>query len=185
MLFATGWKAAVEESDIARDLESELRRDAEEAEHDAAKLAARARRLGAVAFDSMARGDLVTITTLGHSVSGTIHHAAGDLASVATVDGSTDVNLGGPIAMRITRRAHASGRGRARGASSFTARLTEYELTGEQVEVVAPLVDIVASGQITAVARDHVALVTLDEDSLYIPVGHIAFVVRHGTQQHM
>ncbi len=181
MLIATGWKGAVEESDITRDLENELRLDAEEAERDAAKLAARARHLGAVAFDSMARGDLVTITAFGHSVSGTIRHAAGDLASIEATDSSTDVNLGGPIAIQIARRADSPGHGRTRGASSFAARLTEYELTGEQVEIVAPLIGLVASGQITAVAQDHVAFVTLDEHSLYVPVGQIAFVVRRGS----
>ena len=169
----------MEEPDIAGDLENELRFDAEEAERDAAKLAARTRHLGAVAFDSMARGDLVTITALGHAVSGTIRHAAGDLASVELSDGSAEVNLGGPVAIQIARRAQSSGHGRTRGAPSFSARLTEFELTGEQVDIIAPVVGLVASGQITAVAHDHVAFVTLDEHSLYIPLQQISFVIQH------
>ena len=178
MLIATGWKGTVDQPDIGADLENELRFDAEEAERDAAKLAARTRHLGAVAFDSMARGDLVTIITLGHAVSGTIRHAAGDLASVEAADGSVDVNLGGPVAIQIAQQAQSSGHGRTKGAPSFSARLTEFELTGEQIEIIAPVVGLVASGQITAVAQDHVAFVTLDEQSLYIPLKQISFVIQ-------
>jgi len=169
----------MENFDISRDLENELRFEAEEAEHDAARLAARARRLGAVAFDSMSRGDLVTFVTLGSTVSGTLQHTAVDLASLATSDGFVDVNLGGPVAMKIARFAHSPGKGRTRGSQSFVARLTEYELTGEHVTIIAPLLGMEESGQISAVARDHVALVSLDEHSLYVPFAHIAFVIRH------
>jgi hypothetical protein len=184
VFLATGWKVVVEEPDITSDLENELRFEAEEAERDAAKLAARARYLGAVAFDSMARGDLVTIATFGRSVSGTIHYAAGDLASIQVTDGFTDVNLGGPIAIQITQQARSLGHGRTRGASTFAARLTEYEMTGEQLEIVAPLLGLSVSGQITAVARDHVALMTLDEQSLYVPLEQIAFVIQRRSHKH-
>lgn len=159
-------------------LENVLRAEAEEAEQDAARLAARARHVGAVAFDSMSRGDRVTFTTLDRSASGTIRHAATDLAVLETSDGSVDVNLGGPVVMRVSHQAQSPGKGRTRAAQSFIARLTEYELTGEQVTITAPLLGLEERGQIAAVANDHIAFVTLDEHSLYIPFAHIAFIIR-------
>jgi hypothetical protein len=167
------------DDDIQGHLEHGLRLDAEEAEYDAAKLAARRRLLWEVAFDAMARGDLVAVSTFGRSITGTVAHARGDLATIETEAQSVDVNLRGPVSLVVVQYAYSPGHGRSSGAAGFEARLREYELTGEQVEIVAPLAGVVATGQIEAVAKDHVMVITLDEQTLFIPLAQIAFVIQH------
>lgn len=164
--------------DTSERFEHEVRLEAEEAEYDAAKLAARQRRLGDVAFDAMSRGDLLAASTFGRAITGTVSHAREDLVEIETTAGSVDVNLAGPVRLSVVEYAHSLGRGRAEGAGGFVARLREYELTGEQIEIVAPLTGTATIGQVSAVAKDHVMVVTLDEQTLYIPLAQIAFVLR-------
>jgi len=161
------------------DLEHTLRSEAEESESDAAKLAARTRDLGDVAFDAMTRGDLLAVTSSDRSYVGTVRYARGDLVSLETDGGWIDANLSGPLHLVIRRRAYSDGFDRVAGAPTFKARLTEYELTGELVEVVAPHAGVSVKGRIAAVARDHLMLTTADGQDVFVPLLQIAFVVRH------
>jgi len=161
------------------DLEHTLRSEAEESEADAAKLAARRRQLSDVAFDAMTHGDMVAVTSADRTYVGTVQYAHGDLASLETAGGLIDANLAGPLHLVIRQRAHSEGLDRATGAGSFKARLSEYELTGEVVEVVGPPAGVFLQGRIAAVGRDHIALTSADGESAFVPLSAIAFVVRH------
>jgi len=161
------------------DLEHTLRSEAEESESDAAKLAARTRALSDVAFDAMTRGDLLAVTSSDRSYVGTVRYARGDLVSLETDGGWIDANLSGPLHLVIRRRAYSDGFDRVAGAKTFKARLSEHELTGEPIEIVAPLAGVSMKGRIAAVAKDHVMLTTADGQDVFVPLSQIAFVVRH------
>lgn len=162
-----------------RDLEHAQRTDAEESEFDAAKLAARTRDLGDVAFESMTGGDLVMVRSYDRSYAGSVRHAHGDLASIQIAGGSVDANLAGPLHLVVRHYAYSDGVDRTPGPRTFKARLSEFELTGETVEIVAPAAGASLQGHIAAVARDHVMLATDDGLTAFIPLAEIAFVVRH------
>jgi hypothetical protein len=183
MWLATRWKPSLNVNDwndeILDHLEHETRSEAEEAERDSAALAARVRQLADVAFDAMTNGDMLTVSTLGQSVTGRVQHARGNLVSLETAGDSIDINLSGPVSLSITQPASWHGHGRTRGAATFRARLAEYELTGEPVQIVAPLAGVALAGTIAAVAKDHIMIETLDEQRAFIPLTKIAFVSRH------
>ncbi|NIA24458.1 MAG: hypothetical protein GWP04_02695 [Gammaproteobacteria bacterium] len=160
------------------DLEHTVRSEAEESESDAAKLAKRARALGDVAFDAMTRGDLLAVASSDRSYVGTVRYARGDLVSLETDGGWIDANLVGPLHLVIRRRAYSDGFDRVAGADTFKARLSEYELTGELVEIVAPHAGVSMKGHISAVAKDHLMLTTADGQDVFVPLSQIAFVVR-------
>lgn len=160
-------------------LEHELRSDAEESESDAAALAARQRDLTDVVFDAMAAGDLLAITSLDRTYTGVVTYARRDLVSIRTAGAGVDANLAGPLHLVVKERAHAAGLDLGSGAPSFRARLSEYELSGETVEIVAPAAGAALTGRITAVARDHVVITSEDVEAAFVPLTKIAFVVRH------
>ena len=88
-------------------------------------------------------------------------------------------NLAGPVHLGSRRRGYSEGFDRVAGVATFKARLSEHELTGELIEIVAPHAGVSAKGHIAAVARDHVMLTTADGQDIFVPLSQIAFVVRH------
>ncbi len=156
----------------------ELRREAEDLEWDAERLRLRARSLTDVAHESMSRGDVVAIKTRLRSPTGRLVAVAGTLAILATQSGEVDVNLAGPVALRVMHRATHGGAATRGGSPSFRARLAEYELSGEELEVVAPELDEVVTGRIDVVGADHVVVVDRQDRSWALPLHTIALVSR-------
>ena len=64
------------------------------------------------------------------------------------------------------------------GSITFKARLSEFEQTGEPVEIVAARLEASVAGRIQVVAEDHVVMIDRDQTSTVIPVGAIDLVIR-------
>lgn len=155
----------------ARD-RAERRAEAAVYEELAARDALRDRTLGAVARDALARGDVVAVSVPGRTFSGTITHAAGDLACLRTPAGEdVDVHLGGSVALRVVEPVRAGGRGPATDPPSFGARLAEHEAAGCLLEFGTRAPEGGLVGRVDAVAADHVVVAT-------VPGGERWFVAR-------
>ncbi len=156
----------------------ELRAEAEEYEALAAKDLARSRRLVDVAVALCHRGDVVEATVVGAAFRGQVTYAAGDLACIATATSEVDVCLTAPLLLRVVERARRGGRPLGRGAAGFTARLAEYEASGERL-----LLGLVPRGQeldgrIEAVAVDHVLLAPAEGEVIHVAAAAVGWVRR-------
>jgi hypothetical protein len=113
---------------------------------------------------------VVEVELAGARFRGEVTYAAGDLACLATATGAVDVRLGAPVLLRVVQRNRRGGRPLGRGPSSFTARLAEYEATGERLLLGLTPSGAELDGRVDAVAVDHVVLRPEGEE----PVVHVA-----------
>lgn len=175
------WENA-EFDDLAAELRGrmggEFRAEAEALEEDAARYALRRRSLTDVALELMNRGDEIGISGAGASFTGSISHAAGDLVILTTPHSLVNVNLSGPVALRILRRANAGGHGRSSGSPSFRARMLELEMSGESLEIRSSASPHLLAGTITAVGVDHLVVVDRDRIEWFVPLSTIAFALQ-------
>ncbi|HEX2029220.1 MAG TPA: hypothetical protein VHF25_14595 [Nitriliruptorales bacterium] len=175
------WRDDPQLRDVGRELRhrlgDELRRDAEDAERDAARALARARTLGDLAAHLRDRGDEVALTVAGDVLTGTVTAASGDHLQLRTPRALVDVPLGQPLALQVTVRARSGGAQR-RGAGGFRARLLELELDGDEVQVRTSVLGGLQRGRIAAVGRDHLALVGPDGVERYITLEAVHYVAR-------
>lgn len=153
-----------------------LRAEAQEDEQLAAKDLLRARHLDDVALELLARGDRVEVVTGGLRLVGEVVHAARDLACVDTVSGVVDVHLAAPLAVRVIERVRSGGGPRARGASSFRARLAQHEAAGTPMELRCPALGLDVVGRLAAVGADHVVLDEAGGERTYLALAAIALV---------
>jgi hypothetical protein len=165
-------------SELRRQVGGEFRLEAEAVEEDATKHSLRRRTLGDVAFELMNRGDEIGVTGAGASFAGTITHTAGDLAIVITPHSLLNVNLAGPISLRVIRRSHGGGHGQQVGSQSYRARMLEIEMSGEFVEIVSLATQEPLAGTISIVGRDHVVAVDSNETEWFVPLSSIAFTLQ-------
>ncbi len=116
----------------------EFRLAAEEDEYWAMKQARRGGDLSEIAYDAMSRGDLVEVWTGASTFRGFIVHTRNDLV-VLRGKASIDINLSGPIIVRIVEAAATTGAGVVpHGAASFAARLAELEQNQTAGEFIVP-----------------------------------------------
>lgn len=168
-------------TDIGRRLrermEGEFRAAAEEDEYWAMKQAQRSRKLPEVAYDMMSRGDHVEVRAAARVFKGTIVHTRGDLLTLQARGGpDVDVNLGGPIVLRITEAAATPGVGVARqGPGSFRARLSELEQGHAICEFITSHTEIM--GRLLVRAEDHVVVGDADGQEWVVPLTWLAAVV--------
>jgi len=156
----------------------ELRAEAEEYEALAARDLARSRSLVDVAIALCHRGDVVEVSLAGATFRGEVTYAAGDLACLSTAAGEVDVRLGAPLLLRVVQRTRRGGRPLGRGPSSFTARLAEYEATGERLLVGLLPTGAELDGRVAAVAVDHVLLDTAHGDAVHVAATAVGWVRR-------
>ncbi len=165
-------------SELRRQVGVEFRLEAEAVEEDAAKMTLRRRTLTDIALELMNRGDEVGVNGAGSSFSGVITHAAGDLAILETPHSLVSINLAGPVALRVLRRAQEGGRGRANASQSYRSRMLELEISGEFVEIVSSATPEQLPGRIKVVGTDHLVLEDRDRTQWFIPLSAIAFTLQ-------
>lgn len=163
--------------ELRRSVGDEFRRAAEDDEIAASKVALRRRNLEQVAYELLARGDVVAVTCGAERFTGRLVHAHGDLATMhRSVGGEVHINLAGPVMLTVEERATEGGKGRDRfGPESFIARLRQLELDETDIEIVTIGEGHVA-GRIGAVATDHV-MVLSEGRTAYVPITTIAAVM--------
>ncbi len=116
-----------------------------------------AARLANAAFESMVRGDEVTLAAGGKEWGGRLVEAAGDLAVVDTGSHQVCISLPALRWLRIDARGRGDGRRSSGNVGSLRAQLGVYEMDAERVEIVTAEGGSVV-GRVRAVGRDHVDL---------------------------
>jgi hypothetical protein len=155
----------------------EFRLAAEQDEYWAMKQARRARTLPEIAYDAMSRGDLLEIWAGETTFRGFIQHTRNDLLVLQARD-RIDVNLGGPVILRVIEPAAAPGSGAVRnGATSFAARLAELEQSRTLGEFVTPFSRAPVQGRVAIRANDHVIVEGPDTREWVVPLKWLAAVV--------
>lgn len=156
---------------------AEFRLAAEEDEYWAMKQARRAGTLSEIAYDSMSRGDLLEIWAGKSVFRGFIRHTKSDLL-VLESQALVDVNLGGPIVLRVIEPGARAGKGLVTGgANSFAGRLAELEQKQATVDFIIPLSSAGVSGRVIVRASDHVIAEGADSQEWVVPLQGLAAVV--------
>jgi hypothetical protein len=162
---------------LDRAMRAELRAEAEAYEELAATGLLRERRLADVALELLSRGDVVAVAFAGVTFTGTLTHAAGDLACVRTALADVDVHLGAPLVLRVVERTRAGGRSRRRDPASFGARLREHEASGALVGL-GTTMGAALRGRVGAVAVDHVVVDEVGGGRCFVARSALAYVAR-------
>lgn len=140
-------------ADVGRSGAREWERDMAAWETDAEMLRLRKRSLSAVLWEAMQRGDAVTVTVGGHTFSGPLVAARGDLAMITVGDSPVAVNVAAVDAVAMERTGSAGVTG-DRTYGSFRAYLGMIEVEATVVRIVGTRIDV--RGQIQIVGTDHV-----------------------------
>lgn len=165
--------------EIARELRqgpgAEFRAEAELDEIETETGRRRRRSLADVARGSMHRGDTVSALVAGRTLTGHVDGVGVDYLVLVTAAEVVDVRLDAAV-LRVVPAPSGGHDGRP-GSATITARLAEYEQTGERVTL---LTDTIAdvTGSIRVVATDHVRIVDLDGADIIIPLRLIAAIRR-------
>ncbi len=138
----------------------------------------RTRSLADVVFEAMARGDLIAITVGARTFSGQVTYASGDLVSIDGGGAPVDVNLEGPIAVRLVEKGRSGGMGRREGPGSFRGRLLEYEDRRSTVELGSILFAEPLRGTLKVAAQDHVLFEDQAGQEWAIPLAWVGYVRR-------
>lgn len=166
--------------DLGRELrermEAELRLEAELLERDAALVDQRRRRMADLALELASRGDIVTAIAGEKSLRGRLVYARGDIATLESGAGPTDLHLAAGVVLRIDERRAAGGVAPRSGPDSLRARLLEYQMDDRPIEVWIPGHGIEVAGRIAAVGKDHVVVADRDQAEWVAPVAAIAWV---------
>lgn len=153
---------------------AEMRAEAEVVEQETHQGRLRHRSLGDVARHWAARGDITTITIGDASLTGRVIHVGTDYLTLETPTQLVEIRL--DRAMVRVRPQPAGGVTLGRGSVTFTARLAEFEHTGESVTVVAGSHQV--SGFIEVGAVDHVLVTDENGEQTLIPHHLIDRVIR-------
>ena len=169
--------------DEFNDLAAELRRrvgsefvlESEEIEQLAEQQRRRRADLAESARRAMHRGDRVTITCQTGRWSGRIWTVGDDYLMLETVETWVEAHL--PLVGLEVEPARSGGRSGSPASATWRARLTELELEGVFVTVVAPGANMEVSGKLEVVASDHIAIAT-GERLAVLPISMVAIVIR-------
>lgn len=137
------------------DTPEDWREDAEELEELSETLRLRRQSISDGLADAMAAGDRVSVSTGSRKFSGRLVAAIGDLAVLENDELEASINLAGPVAVAATSQTSGGFSGSA-ATRSFIARLREFELSGEQIEVVGDFGSV--TGVVVVVAKDHLRI---------------------------
>jgi hypothetical protein len=165
---------------LARELRekvgSEFRAEAETVETETEIGRLRRRAMRDVVREAANRGDRVSVVTAGRTVTGFVAHVGKDYLSLETPTEHLDARLD---RVAIVVAPSTSGGIHPRGGSiTFKARLSEYEQTGERVELAAPRLNAAVQGRIAVVATDHVIIEDLDGAQNAFPLETVDLVFR-------
>jgi hypothetical protein len=153
---------------------AEMRAEAEVVEQETHQGRLRHRSLGDVARHWAARGDITTITIGDTTLTGRVIHLGSDYLTLETQTQLVEIRL--DRAMVRVQPQPTGGVQLGRGSVTFTARLAEFEQTGEPVTVVAGSHHV--SGFIEVGAVDHVVVTDETGEQTFIPHNLIERVIR-------
>jgi hypothetical protein len=162
--------------ELRRKLGAEVRAEAEITEWETEQGRRRHRRMEDIARESMHRGDQVAAEAAGFRVAGQVIAAGRDYLTIDDGRQEADVRLAAVTLRR--RRMPRGGRSGMPGSLTLRARMTEYELTGELVTVVATALPEAVEGRIEVVAADHVAFTDREGGEWYLPIDSVVAVLR-------
>jgi hypothetical protein len=173
---AGSWETHPDLRRLRRATDLEFREEAAAEEQDAAQALLRRRALGDAAFESMVRGDEVTVAAGGREFIGRLVEATGDLISVETTSLLAHLTLTAVRWLRIDRRGDGTGERGGGEAGSLRARLGIHEMSGEPVEVLTTAEEAIR-GRIRGVGRDHLSLVGAGGIEWLVPLPAVAGVM--------
>jgi hypothetical protein len=162
-------------AELRRRVAAEFRSEAEEVEHLVQLQRKRKAVLRDVATTAMHQGQRVKIRGLGDEWSGELLAVGSDYLSLRTETHFLDARLDS-IAIGLTP-ARQGGRTGKPASDTFKARLTEFEMTREEITLrcSTPIVEI--TGVIEVVATDHIE-VKLPTERCYIPIDGVVMAIR-------
>lgn len=161
----------------------ERRAEEEEYTRAAVRQWARHRGLLDVLRELQHRGDTVSVQTGNIVFVGLIDAMGYDYVRLGTDAGRVDIRIGSPapdtapvpVLVRVVGRARHGGRRAEADASTFRARLLEYDASEKDVVVGAPATGDELRGCLV-VGRDHVAVRDHDGGETYVPLESVAWV---------
>lgn len=153
---------------------AEMRAEAEAVEQETHQGRLRHRSLADVARHWAARGDITTITIGDATLIGRVIHVGSDYLTLETQTQLIEIRL--HQAMVVVQPQPVGGVPLGRGAVTFTARLAEFEQTGEPVTVLAGSHQV--SGFIEVGAVDHIVVTDETGSQTFIPHDLIQRVIR-------
>lgn len=162
--------------ELRRGAGREWREEAEETEAETHLWRRRRKTLAEVAREALHRGDRVSVTCGERSATGEVVGAGTDYLSLASEALWIDVRLDAAL-IRIEPRP-SGGVEQVSGSTTWTARLKEFEQTGEDLELWVPGARQGLHGRIETVASDHLVVTDRLGGSVYVPVGLAAMVIR-------
>jgi hypothetical protein len=166
--------------ELARELRqtvgAELRAEAEITEQETH--IGRLRKLGMsdVGRAAMHRGDVVSLITATHTITGSPVYVGKDYLVCQTQTEIVDAPFE-RVVIRVERRPEGGHTTRG-GSITFRARLSEFEQSGETVTLTTADAALEIRGRIAIVARDHCIVEDPEGPRLHIPISQIALVIR-------
>jgi len=161
--------------ELRRRVAAEFRSEAEEVERLVELQRRRKAVLRDVANAAMHQGQGVTLRALGGEWIGELLAVGTDYLSLQTSTQLIDAKLDS-IAIGLTP-ARQGGRSGKPASKTFRARLTEYELSGEEVTLRCHLPHLEVLGTIDVVAADHVEM-RCPRERCYLPLDGVFLVIR-------
>ena len=161
--------------ELRRRVEAEFRSEAEEVERLVQLQRRRHAVLRDIAITAMHQGQRVTVSTAGDEWTGELVAVGADYLSLKTPALLVDTRLDA-VAMRLVPAREGGHMGKPESAT-FKARLSEFEMTGEELTVRCRIPVIEVTGVIAVVALDHVEIRSLDE-RCYLPLDGVFMVIR-------
>jgi hypothetical protein len=165
---------------LSRNMQRELREEAEEVESIVAESELRERTMQDVASEARNRGDMISIATSRRTFNGIVVYAGKDFVSVRTESFEVDVNLADAAYIRTVEPGRRGGQARTDGPGTFEMRMIERKSPRERVEIGYRRVEETVIGFIASVGQDHVVLIDDMRVQWTIPLGAISWVIRTG-----
>jgi hypothetical protein len=162
-------------AELRRRVAAEFRNEAEEVERLVLLQRRRKAVLRDVATAAMHQGQGVTLRCLEDVWTGELLAVATDYLSLRTATHFLEARLDS-IAIGLTP-ARQGGRTGKPDSDTFKARLSEFEMTGEEVTLRCSSPTIEVTGVIEVVATDHVEM-KLSNERCYVPLDSVVMVIR-------
>ncbi len=169
--------------DLGRELRErmgeEMRLEAEMLERDSALVERRRRRLADLAIELVSRGDTVSAIAGDKTLRGRLIYARGEIASIVTGSGTADLHLAAGVVLRIDERRSEGGTAPRSGSDTLRARLLEYEMAEQRIEIWVPAHRVEVAGVIAAVGKDHLVVTDQNGTEWVTQLADIAWVKPH------
>lgn len=167
-----------------RELQKELRDEAEEIETIVQESEIRSRHVSDIARELRNRGDFVLVATPYRDFNGHIRYAAGDFLTLQTQDLEVDVNLLHMSFLKtVPMQRGRGGNAGSDGPGTFEMRMVERVAPRQRVEIGFGRRADSLYGAIVATGQDHIIVVDEQRAEWVVPYSAIAFVARGGPRR--